>query len=214
MEKTFEIKTRIMGQPDGSSELILTVNNGWRISYRFTVKDSKDLRAYLKSDEFKEYAYSVFSKYEGMTYDDVSKLWENDKTEEFQKISDKLDAFCIKEPAKPAEEEFKVDFYLKLIKRCTDGIVVNVNFCNNIDGRRLYFKIFLRTKTSPYLVSKDKSRYLMSWYYGELYGLIWYDLLCCNTWDGFMSIVDRLRMDVYDVADCVSYDELMIYNGC
>ena len=206
MDKTFEIKTRIMGQPDGSSELILTVNNGWRISYRFTVKDSKDLRAYLKSDEFKEYACSVFSKYEGMTYDDVSTLWEYDNTEEFQKISDKLDAFRIKEPS---EEEFKVDFYLRLIKRYTDGIAVNVNFYNNIDGRRLSFKIFLRTKTSPYLVSKDKSRYLMSWYYDELYGLICSDLLCCNTWDRFMSIIDRLRMDVYDVADCVSYDELM-----
>lgn len=54
----------------------------------------------------------------------------------------------------------------------------------------------------------------MSWYYDELYGLIWYDLLCCNTWDRLMSIIDRLRMDVYDVADCVSYDELRIYNGC
>ena len=205
MDKTFEIKTRIMGQPDGSSELILTINNGWRISYRFTIKDSKDLRAYLKSDEFKEYAYSVFSKYEGMTYDDVSKLWENDKSEEFQKISDKLDAFRIKEPS---EEEFKVDFYLKLIKRYTDGIAVNVNFYNNIDSRRIYCRTFIRTKSSPYLVSKLMVDSILSDFYGELKWLIGYDLFCCRSWDEFISHSERLSSDVYSVADIVSYNNL------
>ena len=67
--RKIEIKTRIMDK----RELILTVKNGWKFWSRFAVKDSKELRTYLKSDEFKEYAYGVFSKYEGMTYDEMYK---------------------------------------------------------------------------------------------------------------------------------------------
>ena len=90
-KRKFEIKTRIMSQ----SELILTVkNNGWKFSDRFDVRDSKDLRDYLKSDEFKEYAYSVFGKYEGMTYTDMCELWRADHEADFQKIWDKLDRFA------------------------------------------------------------------------------------------------------------------------
>lgn len=89
-KRKFEIKTRIMSQ----SELILTVKNGWKFSDRFDVRDSKDLRDYLKSDEFKEYAYSVFGKYEGMAYTDMCELWRADHEADFQKIWDKLDRFA------------------------------------------------------------------------------------------------------------------------
>ena len=94
MEKKFEIKTRIMSQPTGKSELIMTVKNGWKFWSRFYVKDDKYLRTYLKSDEFKEYAYSVFSKYEGMTYEDMCELHKTDNKADFQKIWDKLDRFA------------------------------------------------------------------------------------------------------------------------
>lgn len=88
MEKrNFEIKTRIMGQ----RELILTVKNGWKFWDRFDVIDSKTLRDYLKSDEFKEYAYSVFGKYEGMTY---KEMCNTDRKADLQKIWEKLDRFA------------------------------------------------------------------------------------------------------------------------
>ena len=90
-KRNFEIKTRIMSQPSGKNELILTVKNGWRFLHKFYVRDSKDLRAYLKSDEFMEYAYSVFSKYEGMTY---KEMCNTDRKSDFQKIWEKLDRFA------------------------------------------------------------------------------------------------------------------------
>ena len=93
-KRNFEIKTRIMRQPSGKNELVLTVKNGWKFWDRFYVRDSRDLRAYLKSDEFKEYAYSVFSKYEGMTYTDMCELWRTDNKADFQKIWEKLDRFA------------------------------------------------------------------------------------------------------------------------
>lgn len=92
--KKIKFTTRIMSQANGSSILKLTVKNGWSFWSRFTVKDSKDLRDYLKSDEFKEYAYSVFSKYEGMTYTDMCELWRTDNEADFQKIWEKLDRFA------------------------------------------------------------------------------------------------------------------------
>lgn len=82
-KREIKIMTRIMSQPNGSSKLKLTVKNGWSFWNRFTVKDSKDLRDYLKSDKFKEYAYGIFSKYEGMTYKEIC---DTDRKSDFQKI--------------------------------------------------------------------------------------------------------------------------------
>ncbi len=111
MKAEIKIKTRIMSQPDGSGELKLTVKNGWSFWSRFAVKDSKKLRNYLKSDEFKEFAYSVFSKYEGMSYADMSVLYETDADDDFQKIWDKLDRFAWVKP------EYYDDFHIKITKR-------------------------------------------------------------------------------------------------
>lgn len=106
--RKMEIKTRIMGQPDGSGELKLTVKNGWKFWNRFAVKNSNELRDYLKSDEFKEFAYSVFSKYEGMTY---KEMCDADRKSDFQKIWDKLDRFAWVKP------EYSDDFHIKITKR-------------------------------------------------------------------------------------------------
>lgn len=108
MVKKIEIKTRIMGQPDGSGELKLTVKNGWSFWSRFTVKNSNEVRVYLKSDEFKEFAYSVFSKYEGMSYDEMCNA---DRKSDFQKIWDKLDRFAW------VKTEYSDDFHIKITKR-------------------------------------------------------------------------------------------------
>lgn len=105
-----KITTRIMSQPNGSSKLKLTVKNGWSFWNRFTVKDSKDLRDYLKSDKFKEYAYGIFSKYEGMTYKEIC---DTDRKSDFQKIWDKLDGFAWR----TVESNYYNDFHIKITKR-------------------------------------------------------------------------------------------------
>ena len=102
--RKIEIKTRIMDK----RELILTVKNGWKFWSRFAVKDSKELRTYLKSDEFKEYAYGVFSKYEGMTYDE---MYKTDRNSDFKKIWDNLDRFAWRR-----SEEDTRDFDIKITK--------------------------------------------------------------------------------------------------
>jgi hypothetical protein len=106
-----EIKTRIVGQPDGSGKLTLTVKNGWWFWRKFAVKNSKELRDYLKSDEFKEFAYSVFSKYEGLTYKEMSEMYDADSEDDFKKIWDKLDRFAWVKP------EYSDDFHIKITKR-------------------------------------------------------------------------------------------------
>lgn len=106
--RKIEFKTRITSQPNGSGELKLTVKNGWSFWSRFTVKNSNELREYLKSDEFKEFADSVFSKYEGMSY---KEMCDADRKSDFQKIWDKLDRFAWVNP------EYSKDFHIKISKR-------------------------------------------------------------------------------------------------
>ena len=108
--KNIEIKARIMSQPNGSSKLKLTIKNGWSFWSKFTVNDSKELRDYLKSDDFKEYAYSVFSKYEGMTYEEIHNT---DRKTDFQKIWEKLDRFAWR---KEYELNFLRDYHIKITK--------------------------------------------------------------------------------------------------
>lgn len=139
MEKKFEIKTRIMSQPNGSGKLIMTVKNGWWFNSRFVVKDSSELRTYLKSDEFKEYAYSVFSKYEGMTYTEMCDLWRTDHEADFQKIWDKLDRFAWRTED---EEALRISVGVKLSRRYSNGFRYRVVFSNNKNGCRAWCSRF------------------------------------------------------------------------
>ena len=135
MVKTFEIKTRIMSQPNGSSKLKLIVKNGWSFWSIFTVKDSKELRTYLKSDEFKEFAYSVFSKYEGMNY---TEMHNTDRNADFNKIWEKLDGFAWRADEKP----FRITVDVKLTKTYRNGFTYRVAYSNNKDGRRCWTRKF------------------------------------------------------------------------
>ena len=137
--KTFEIKTRIMSQPKGSSKLILFVkNNYWTQRYYFTVKDSKELRDYLKSDEFKVFTYSVFSKYEGMTYEEEKELWEFANSEDKKRIQEKLDIFAWR----PEDKQFEIKVSLKLTRTYDSYFTYRVEFSNNIDNSRCWFRRF------------------------------------------------------------------------
>ena len=139
MEKKFEIKTRIMSQPNGSGKLIMTVKNGWWFNSSFVVKDSSELRTYLKSDEFKEYAYSVFSKYEGMNYTDMCDLWRTDHEADFQKVWDKLDRFAWRTED---EEPLRISVGVKLSRRYYNGFRYRVVFGNNKNNCRAWCSRF------------------------------------------------------------------------
>lgn len=139
-----EIKTRIMGQPNGSGELKLTVKNGWKFWNIFAVENSNEVRVYLKSDEFKEFAYSVFSKYEGMSYDEMCNT---DRKSDFQKIWDKLDRFAWK----PDEAPFKINVSYKVIRTYCDGFTYRIVFSNNKDKRRCWYRKSLITGYAPFV---------------------------------------------------------------
>lgn len=131
-----EIKTRIMRQPNGSGKLKLTVKNGWEFWSWMHVCNLKHIKKYLKSDEFKEFAYSVFSKYEGMTY---GEMCNTDRKPDFQKIWEKLDRFAWRTD----DERFNIKVILKLTKTYRNGFTYRVEYSNNKDNRRCWFKRFL-----------------------------------------------------------------------
>lgn len=105
-----EIKTSIMSQPNGSGKLKLTVKNGWKFWSWMYVDNTKRIKKYLKSDEFKEFAYSVFSKYDGMTY---GEMCNTDRKPDFQKIWEKLDGFAWR---KEYELNSLRDYHIKITK--------------------------------------------------------------------------------------------------
>ena len=196
MEKReIKIMTRIMSQPNGSSILKLTVKNGWSFWNRFTVKDSKDLRDYLKSDEFKEYAYGIFSKYEGMTY---KEMCDTDRKSDFQKIWDKLDGFAWRTD----DERFKITVNLKLSKTYRDGFTYRVEYSNNKDNRRCWFKRFL----SNGYMDKGLANMILDDFYCYLSKDKAFNdkLATYKTWDefyanvssdGFVDVMDSCLMD-------------------
>ena len=157
--KNIEIKTRIMSQPNGSGELVLSVKNGWRIKYRFTVNDIKELRTYLKSDEFKEYAHNVFSKYEGMTYNEMCKLWETDKSKDNNRIQEKLDRFAWR----TEDEPFKITMDVKLTRTYSNGFTYRVVFGSNKSKAYSWIRKF----EEVYHIDKDYANELL------------YNFLCC-----------------------------------
>lgn len=193
--------------PNGMKMTI--TDSHYKVWHYFKVYNNKESKAYLKSKEFKEYVLSVFKKYEGVTLDELRsrrKEYESD----FKLIEEKLDVFRIKEPIKPAEPEpFKVDFYFKLIKRYRNGIDVNVNFCNNIDGRRIYYRTFIRTQTSYAVVDNLRSDFLIESFYYELKDRVGGKLSKYTSWDEFRSdTADWLGKDVCAIADELSFPDV------
>lgn len=131
----FEIKTRIRKQDDGSGKLKLTVKNGWSFWHYFTVENNTEIRGYLKSEEFKEYAYSLFNKYKDMSYKQIcdNRLMRND---DFKKIGEKLEKFAFS----PSEEPFRIIMKVNLIKTYSNGYRYKVVFSNNKNNSKIWWK--------------------------------------------------------------------------
>ena len=130
-----EIKTRFKTLSNGDRGVRLTVKcDEWRFwhDYNFIGADLD----YLKSEVFKEDAYNVFSKYEGMTYDEMRNT---DRTADFQKIGKRL-GVCY-----PTDEQFKIGFHTKLIKTYGNGLRFKFQFGNNIDNRAYYWSLGVKT---------------------------------------------------------------------
>jgi hypothetical protein len=122
-----KIKTRITSNANGSGNLTIRVNNGWSFTHCICVENTQEIRDYLKSDDFKEFAYSVFKKYEDMTYNDICALWETDIEDDFKKIDEKLDNYLWK----PEEEPFRITIKTKLLRTYSNGFRYKVVFGNN-----------------------------------------------------------------------------------
>lgn len=136
--KKVEIKTRFNTQRNGEKALRLTVkNDGWRFWNDLKVNYNSDIIAYVKTDEFKEYAYSVFNKYEDMSYKEMSNT---DRSGDFQKIQEMLDAHSGRK-----DEPFKIGYHTKLVKTYIDGVRFKLQFGNNIDRRSYSWTITLKT---------------------------------------------------------------------
>lgn len=190
-----EIKTRIMRQPNGSGKLKLTVKNGWEFWSWMHVCNLKHIKKYLKSDEFKEFAYSVFSKYEGMTY---GEMCNTDRKPDFQKIWEKLDRFAWRTD----DERFNIKVTLKLTKTYRNGFTYRVEYSNNKDNRRCWFKRFLSCgymdKVFANMISDDFYCYLSK-------DKAFNDKLATyKTWDEFYANVSS--DDFVDVMDSCLMD--------
>lgn len=183
--RKIEIKTRIMSQPNGSSYLTLYVKNGWRQRYHFNVKDSKELRDYLKSNEFKEYANSVFGKYEGMTYNEMCKLWDTDHWDDNDRMKEKLDRFAWI----ANEDQFKIKVSLKLTRTYSNAFTYRVEYSNNKDNRRCWFK---RVYSVSYIGVLGANRILddLACYLNQ--NKEFNDMLATyKTWDEFYNAIDE-----------------------
>lgn len=188
-KKKFEIKTRIMSQANGSGKLTLTVKNGWRFWYWMYVENTNRIREYLKSDEFKEFAYSVFSKYEGMTDEE---MYNTDRMSDFQKIWDKLNIFAWRTD----EEQFKIKVSLKLSRTHGYGFTYRVEFGNNKDNRRCWFRRYLYLSYIDKVIAKE--------ILGDYYLYLCKDkafndkLATYKTWDEFYNDIND---DVKELTD-------------
>ena len=157
--KKIDFKTRIMSQPNGCGELNLAVKNSenaWIFTSRFTVKNSNELRDYLKSDEFKEYVYSVLSKYDDMTYKEMCNA---DRKSDFQKIWDKLDRFAWR----TEDEPFKITMDVKLTRTYSNGFTYRVVFGSNKSKAYCWIRKF----EEVYHIDKGYANVLL------------YNFLCC-----------------------------------
>ena len=146
----FEIKTRIRKQDDGSSELTITVKQGWSCYHRFTVEDSLELREYLKSSYFQGFIYCLFDKYKGMNYQEMSELYNQDSDNHIEKIKEKLDKYLWTANSESVSEHTD-DFHFKITKRhcISEGSGVYAGYWH-IQGR-IYNKDYSKWRYFSYI---------------------------------------------------------------
>ena len=139
MKKKNEIKTRITSQVDGSGKLTIRVNNGWSFWTHFTVQNNQAIRYYLKSDDFKEFVNTLYSKYENLTYKEMHNLRQTDYEDDKKKVEEKLDRFLWK---RVEEEPFKVNFSVKYKRRWDNCFSYKIVFYNNKNDKECWANRF------------------------------------------------------------------------
>ena len=187
--KKIEIKTRFITLSNGDRGVRLTVKcDDWRFwhDYNFIGADLD----YLKSEVFKEDAYNVFSKYEGMTYTEMCDLWRSDHEADFQKIG-KMLGVCY-----PKDEQFKIGFYTKLVKTYNNGVRFKLQFGNNINNKGRHWTITLKTgfdcRQNNYVWGYEVMgdvEFMFRKHYGD-------SLDKYTSWDEFENDVEMVGMNV------------------
>lgn len=189
-KRKIEIKTRITGYANGRGKLTLTVKNGWSFKHWMNVENTESIRTYLKSDEFKEFAYSVFSKYEDMTYEEMHNSY---KIYDFLKIWNKLDRFAWR----PSKEQFQIDISLKLSNTRYNYFNYRVEFSNNKGVERLWFKRFYFYENC---LNKPDTNVVLDNFATYLYNdkALNDKLATYKNWNSFRADVDAVRVLIYD----------------
>lgn len=196
-----EIKTRFKTMRNGDRGLRVTVKcDKWSFWHDFNFVGA-DLD-YLKSEVFKDDAYNVFSKYEGMTYTEMCDLWRADHEADFQKIG-KMLGVCY-----PTNEQFKIGFHTKLVKTYNNGVKFKLQFGNNLDNTGRHWTITLKTGFDcrwnnyefGYLVLNE-FEFMFRKHYGD-------SLNKYTSWDEFENDVEMIDMHV----DAVYHHMLAIYS--
>lgn len=144
-----KITTRITNCGGDCGRLSIIVKNNWKFWNYLLVKDNREVREYLKSSDFQEFIYQLFSKYEGLNYKQMSILWDLESDEDKEKIKEKLDRYLWIAPTNTSEN----DVYIRITKRecLKEG---NGVFCGDwfIQGR-IYNKDLSRYKSFHYYTS-------------------------------------------------------------
>lgn len=193
--KQIEIKTRFNTQRNGEKAFRMTIkNNGWRFWNDLKVNYNSDIIDYVKCDEFKEYAYSVFSKYEGMTYKEIC---EANRSDDFLKIQEKLDAYSGRK-----DEPFKIGYHTKLVKTYSDGVRFKLQFGNNIDRRSYSWTISLKTGFNCRVDNYSYGYDVMGEFEWQFRKLIGDKLDKYTSWDEFINDIDT---EVAPVENAVFY---------
>lgn len=134
-KSNLEIKTRITSNANGSGNLTIRVNNvRWSFWTTFDVQNNQEIREYLKSEDFKEFANTLYSKYENLTYEEMHNLRQFDYNDDKKKVEEKLDKFLWK----PSEEPFKITIKTKLLRTYSNGFRYKVVFGNNKNNRECW----------------------------------------------------------------------------
>ena len=200
-KEMIEIKTRFTTLRNGDRGLRMTIKCAtWKFWHNFNIVGA-DLD-YLKSDAFKEYAYSVFSKYEGLTYKEMSKMYDADGEDDFKKIGKKL-SVCY-----PKEEAFKIGFYTKLVKAYNNGVKFKLQFGNNIDNQGYHWTITLKTGFDCRWCNYEYGYEVIREFESKFRKFFGDKLDKYTSWDEFINDIDGLDLNV----DAVYYSMVEKYN--
>lgn len=144
-----KITTRITNRGGDCGRLKITVKNNWKFWNYLKVKDNQEVRDYLKSSDFQEFIYQLYSKYEGMDYEQMSDLWDADNEKDNDKIKEKLDRYLWIAPTNTSEN----DVNIRITKReCLNEGYGMFCDCWFIQGR-IYNKDLSRYKSFHYYTS-------------------------------------------------------------